>query len=167
MAEPPGATISTRILTRVIVLLIAAWSLVAGLVLLGFQGGASTLGGGIEDPAGQRLVGAQMLILVPAYLLLAWRPERYAAFMWLPFVSQLAVALVVSYSMLAGDTDFEDGALAAAAGYIFATLLGFVWVSEARSVARQRFEAPQRAGSEPGNTAALPGDETEDGAQGR
>ena len=138
----PDASISTRMLTRIIVLLIAGWTAIAGVVLIGFHGAtAGALGAGVADEAGQRLLGAHLLILVPAYLLLAWRPDRYAHFLWLPFAAQLATALAVGYSILTGETDFGDGILAAAVSGIFIALLSFVWVSEQRTVARAKFEA--------------------------
>ena len=154
--ETPDATISTRLLTRVLIFLIAVWSLLEGIVLVGFHGASSgALGAGITDEAGQRLVGAHLLVLAPAYLLIAWRPERYQSFIWLPFAAQLAVAVVVGYSIVAGETDFGDGILAMAVGTIFVGLLGFVWISEQRSVARSKMEAAQQQ-SAPASEAAGP-----------
>jgi hypothetical protein len=138
----PEATISTRLMTRLIVFLIAAWSALEGVVLVGFHGASSgSLGAGITDEAGQRLVGAHLLVLTPAYLLIAWRPDRYSSLIWLPFAAQLSVALVVGYSIVSGETDFGDGILAMAVGAIFVGLLGFVWISEQRSVARAKMES--------------------------
>lgn len=143
--DQPDATISTRLLTRVLIFLIAAWSVLEGIVLVGFHGASSgALGAGSKDDAGQRLVGAHLLVLAPAYLLIAWRPERYQSFIWLPFAAQLAVAVVVGYSIVAGETEFGDGILAMAVGAIFVGLLGFVWISEQRSVARSKMEAAQQ-----------------------
>ena len=74
--EQPDAMISTRLLSRLIILLIAIWSFAAGLVLLGFANdGGGALGAGIADRAGQRLVGMHLLMLVPVYLLMVWRPD--------------------------------------------------------------------------------------------
>ena len=137
----PGASISTQLLTRLIILLIAVWSLLEGVVLVGFHGASSgALGAGVTDEAGQRLVGAQLLVLVPAYLLLAWRLPRYQVFVWLPFAAQLAVSLTVGYAIVVGDTDFGDGILACSVSAIFAALLGFVWVSEQRMGAGDKLE---------------------------
>ena len=139
-----GASISTQLLTRVIILLIAVWSLLEGVVLVGFHGASSgALGAGVTDEAGQRLAGAQLLILVPAYLILAWRLPRYQALVWLPFAAQLAVSLTVGYAIVAGDTDFGDGILACSVSAIFAVLLGFVWISEQRILARDKLEHPE------------------------
>jgi hypothetical protein len=140
--SPLEATISTKLLARIIILLIAAWSLLAGVLLVFFHGTASgALGAGVADEAGQRLVGAHLLLLVPVYLLIAWHPERYQALFWLPFAAQLVVVLSVGYGILNGDTDFGDGMLAVAVGAIFAGLLGFIWISEQRSLARAKLEA--------------------------
>jgi hypothetical protein len=153
VVPPPEASISTRVLTRVIIVLIAVWSLVAGVVLVGFPGAtAGALGAGLEDVAAQRLLGAHLLVLAPVYLLLAWRPDRYRSLLWLPLVTQLATAMAVSYSILNGDTDFSDGILAAAISSFFVVLLGFVSISEQRSVARAKYEAEQ-ADSDPADAA--------------
>lgn len=160
--DPPDAAISTRVLTRLIVALIAIWSLIAGIVLVGFQGASSgALGAGVADHAGQRLVGAHLLVLGPAYLLLAWRPERHQAFLWLPFAGQLAIVFAVGYSILTGETDFEDGILAVAVSAILIVLLAFVWISEQRSVARRKAGAAEQSpdlapGESPSETAATP-----------
>jgi hypothetical protein len=138
---PPETTISTELLTRILVGLIAVWSLLAGLALVFFQGaGSGAMGAGTSDPAGQRLLGAHLIILAPVYALLAWRTEDYHGLIWLPFVSQLAVFFAVGYSILIGDTDFGDGVIALSVSGIFIGLLGFVWISEQRTLARMRFE---------------------------
>jgi hypothetical protein len=78
--------ISTKLLTRILIALIAGWSLLAGLALVFFQGsGSSALGAGVSDVAGQRLLGAHLIVLAPVYGLLAWRSERYHGLIWLPF----------------------------------------------------------------------------------
>ena len=142
MTQPAAeATISTRLLMRVIVGLIALWSLVAGIVLVAFHGAsAGALGAGVDDEAGQRLLGAHLIILVPAYLLLVWRPEQYLGLLWLPFAAQMAVLLAVGYSIIGGVTDFEDGIIAVAVSAIFIGLLSFVWITEQRTLARQKLE---------------------------
>jgi len=46
----PDATISTRILTRILVFLVAVWSFLAGIVLVAFHGASSgALGAGVTD----------------------------------------------------------------------------------------------------------------------
>ncbi len=143
LREPSSATpetsISTTVLTRILTALIAAWSLIAGLVLVFFQGtGSGALGAGVEDVAGQRLLGAHLIVLVPLYAMIAWNSTRYRGLFWLPFASQLAVFFTVGYSILIGDTEFGDGMVAVAVSGIFIALLGFVWISEQRTLARMR-----------------------------
>jgi hypothetical protein len=148
----PHATVSTLLLTRFVIGLLALWNLLAGLALLAFHGSsANALGAGVSDEAGQRVLGAHFIVLVPAYLMIAWRGERYRSFFWLPLAAQIAVVLVVGYGMIAGETDFGDGILAFAVGLIFVFLLGFLWITEQRTLARLKLEAQQGAlpGGEP------------------
>jgi hypothetical protein len=142
--EALDTQISTRILTRVIVTLIAAWSLVYGAVLAFFHDASTgALGAGVEDIAGQRLVGAHMILLVPVYLMIAWHPDRYPMLHWLPFGGQLAVFFAVGYSMLAGTIGFSDGILPVAVSSIFLGLLAFIWITEQRAVAKAKLEAEE------------------------
>ena len=137
----PETTIPTTVLTRVLIALIAVWSLVAGLVLVFFQGtGSGALGAGVEDVAGQRLLGAHLIVLAPVYALIAWHSTAYKGLFWLPFASQLAVFFTVGYSTMIGDTEFGDGMVAVTVSGIFIGLLGFVWISEQRTLARLRLE---------------------------
>lgn len=142
MSSPVRETvISTKLLTRILIALIAGWSLLAGLALVFFQGsGSSALGAGVADVAGQRLLGAHLIVLAPVYGMLAWRSERYHGLIWLPFVSQLAVFFSVGYSILIGDTEFGDGVIAVTVSAIFIGLLGFVWITEQRSLAHMKLE---------------------------
>jgi hypothetical protein len=143
--SPAVASISTRILIRLIVLLIAVWSLLAGLVLVAFHGaGSGAMGAGVADDAGQRLVGTHLLLLTPMYLLIAWRFQRYEGLLWLPFFGQVILALTVAYNIISGDTHFGDGILAVAISSILAGLLGFVWMTEQREIARAKIEAAHR-----------------------
>ena len=136
--------ISTRILTRIIVALIAAWSLVYGIVLTLFHDASTgALGAGVDDVAGQRLVGAHMLLLVPVYLMIAWHPERYPMLHWLPFGGQLAVFFAVGYSILSGTIGVSDGILPVAVSAIFMGLLAFIWITEERAVAKAKMEAEE------------------------
>jgi hypothetical protein len=145
------ASIGTRLLTRLLIILVAVWSLVAGIVLVAFHGASSgALGAGVADEAGQRLVGAHLLVLAPVYLLIAWHIERYQGLIWLPVAGQLAVVLAVGYSIVTGATDFEDGILALLVSAIFATLLGYVWVTEQRSNANLELDGEQGQSEEAG-----------------
>jgi hypothetical protein len=138
----PDATISTRQLMRIVVLLIAVWSITAGVVLLAFpNAGSGALGGGIADRAGQRLIGVHLLLLAPVYLVIAARLDRYQGLLWLPIAGQVALALTVAYNIISGDTSFSDGALSSVISLIFAGLLGFVWITEQRTIARDKMLA--------------------------
>jgi len=143
MAQERSA--SAGLLVRVVVVAIAAWSLLGGLTLTLFHGSsAGALAAGIADEAGRRLVGAQMLVLVPVYLLIALRPGRYGSLLWLPFLGQAAVFLAVGYSMLSGDTDVDDGIVAFAVSGVLAGALAFAWVSRMRSGAQEQREELKR-----------------------
>jgi hypothetical protein len=139
---PPGTQISSHLLLRIIILLIAVWTGVAGAVLLAVHGVSSgALGAGVTDQSGQRLVGIHMLLLVPVYLVIVVRYDRFNSLIWLPFAAQLAVALVVGYGMFAGETSFSNGILAFAVCLIFAALFAFVWITQQRDAARARLES--------------------------
>jgi hypothetical protein len=137
----PQATVSTDILMRIVIGLLAVWDAVAGLVLVASHAAsAGALGAGVEDEAGKRLLGAHLLVLVPVYLLLAIRLDRYLALVWLPIAAQAAVVLVIGYNMLQGDTSFGNGILAFAVSLIFLVLMGFLWITERRVTARLQME---------------------------
>ncbi len=145
-AFEPDASISTRLLSRILVGLIALWSLLVGVVLVGFEDAASgAIGVGVVDRAAERLIGVYLIVLVPVYTLVALRPDRYEGLLWLPIATQLAAALTIGYNILAGDTEVEDGLLALAVSAIFACLLAFVWITEQRSLARMRIETEDPA----------------------
>jgi hypothetical protein len=140
-SNPEETAISTVVLTRVLIALIAVWSLIAGLVLVFFQGtGSGSLGAGVEDVAGQRLLGAHLMVLAPLYGLIAWHNTQYKGLFWLPFASQLVVFFAVGYSILIGDTELGDGLVPVAVSAMFIGLLGFVWISEQRALARRRLD---------------------------
>ena len=158
----PDATISTRQLMRIIILLIAVWSLTAGAVLLAFpNAGSGALGAGIADRAGQRLVGVHLLLLAPVYLVIAARQDRYQGFIWLPIFGQVALALTIAYNIGSGDTSFSDGALSTVISLMLAGLLSFVWITEQRTIARNKMLAETDAASL-GSRADMPFDDDDD-----
>jgi hypothetical protein len=143
--QESNQAISTTLLIRAIVLLIAVWSLLAGLALTVFHGsGASAMGAGVADEAGQRLAGVHMLILAPVYVLIALRPGRFGSLLWLPFVAQAAVFFTVGYSILGGETDLGDGILAVSISGMLAGGLGFVWISQQRANAHEQYARLKR-----------------------
>jgi len=110
---------------RVLLLLLALWSFFAGFALATQGIGALTLGGG---GAAERIAGAQMLILVPVYGLIAWRREEYRLLAWVPYAAQLAVIIPVSWELLRG-REFADSALMLIVSIVFLVLLLYVWLS--------------------------------------
>jgi hypothetical protein len=56
----------------------------------------------------------------------------------------------VGYSIVTGATDFEDGIMALLVSAIFATLLGYVWVTEQRSNANLELDGEQDQSEEAG-----------------
>ena len=126
MAAPPEhhATISARLLIRLIVALIALWSLASGLVLVGFQGtGSGALGAGISDSAGQRLLGAPLLVLAPAFLTV----------LFVAYLVRLTDVFVVNplFRTLPIDVDVHSKVILAKIAImlcvlVFVTVLGFV-----------------------------------------
>lgn len=134
---PPPAAAAPLI--RALLLLMAAWNLLAALALLTAGSGSGALS--VADAAGQRLAGAQMLVLSPVYLLIAWKPSRYGGLLWLPFAGQAALCLSVAYSVLTGDTRVGDGILAIVVSGVLASLLAVAWVSDRRSSALQQYHS--------------------------
>jgi hypothetical protein len=93
------------------------------------------------------IVGVHLLLLAPVYLLIAVKQERYSGFIWLPIAGQTAMATTVAYNIISGDTSFSDGALSTVICLIFAGLLSFVWITEQRTIARDKMLADTDAAS--------------------
>jgi hypothetical protein len=122
------AVISAYGAFRLLLVLLAVWSFFAGFSLLTQGVGALSLGNG-GAPA-ERIVGAQMLVLVPVYGLIAWRRDEYRLLLWIPYAAQLAVILPLLWDLVVtGDVDFQDGALMLIVSLIFEVLLVYFWWS--------------------------------------
>lgn len=140
------ARASSRVLIRLVVVIITAWSIAAGLSLALFSGtGGGFLGEGVSDETGKRLAGVHMLVLAPLYLLIAWKPRQYGSLLWIPFLAQALTSVAVAYSIATGDTDVIDGLPLAAISGLLAVFLAFVWTTEQRAQAAAEFEAKQEA----------------------
>ncbi len=121
------AVISAYGAFRVLLVLLAAWTFFAGFSLLTQGVGALSFGGG---PAAERVVGAQMLVLVPVYGILAWRRDEYRLLLWIPYAAQLAIIVPTFYDLTISHSGrFQNSALIFIVSLIFFVLLVYVWWS--------------------------------------
>ena len=129
--EHPGAVISARSTLRLVIGLLAMWTLLSGLALTFFQdASAATIGGGLkggEGEAAQRLLGVHLLVLAPIYGLLAWDPRRFRLLLWVPYAAQGGVVAATAFDLIATSRKLQDGALPLIVATIFLVLLVYVW----------------------------------------
>lgn len=129
--ERPEAVVSAQGALRLLLALLALWTVLSGLALTFFQGAsAATIGGGLdggEGQAAQRLLGVHLLVLAPIYGLLAWDPPRYRLLLWVPFVAQGGVVAATAFDIATGDRDWVDGTLPLVVATTFFALLVYVW----------------------------------------
>jgi hypothetical protein len=116
------AVISAYGAFRLLIILLAIWSFIEGFAL--FTGGLNALTFGGNDRTAERVVGAQLIVFVPVYALLAWQRERYRLLIWVPYGAQLAIILPTLWSLLHGDT---DGLLLLVVSSMFFALLFYFW----------------------------------------
>ena len=127
-SQPPAtrqeavAVISAYGAFRLLVILLAIWSFIEGFALFTGSFDALTLGG--KDRTAEQVIGAQMIVLVPVYGLLAWQRERYRLLIWVPYVAQLAIILPLTWAVLRGHT---DGILLLFVSLVFFVLLFYFW----------------------------------------
>jgi hypothetical protein len=119
------AVISAYGALRLLIILLAIWSFIEGFAL--FTGGfdALTLGG--HDRTAERVIGAQLIVFVPVYALLAWQRDRYRLLIWVPYGAQLAIVVPTLWSLLHGHT--EGLLLLVVSASFFALLFYFWWHS--------------------------------------
>ena len=129
--ERPDAVISAQSALRLVIGLLAMWTLLSGLALTFFQdASAATIGGGLEGGQGeaaQRLLGVHLLVLAPIYVLLAWDPRRFRLLLWVPYAAQGGVVAATAFDLLTTSRDLRDGALPLIVATIFLVLLVYVW----------------------------------------
>jgi len=118
-ARPEGAVVSVGAARRLVLILLAFWTAIWGFSLL-LAANAGSLSAGIEEHAAQRLLGVHILILAPLYALLGWNPTKYRVFLWVPYASQAAIAVVTLF-------DLKDAVLPFVVAVIFLALLLFLW----------------------------------------
>lgn len=126
--QPPAtrqeavAVISAYGAFRLLIVLLAIWSFIEGFALFTGSFDALTLGG--KDRTAEQVIGAQMIVLVPVYGLLAWQRDRYRLLVWVPYVAQLAIILPLTWAVLRGHA---DGILLLLVSVIFFVLLFYFW----------------------------------------
>jgi hypothetical protein len=125
-----GGFINAESAQRLVLVLLALWTLLSGLALVFFQDASeATIGGGLEGGQGsaaQRLLGVHLLVLAPIYGLIAWEPRRFRLLLWAPYAAQGGVVLATLYDIVTGDRDFVDGALPLFVASVFFVLLLYV-----------------------------------------
>ena len=112
---------------RAVMIILAAWTIFAGLALATQGVPALSLGGG---NAAERIIGAQMLMLVPVYALIVWRPEEYRFLRWMPYAAQVAIVLPMAWDILiTTDQNPTDGALLLVVSAMFLGVLVYLRTS--------------------------------------
>lgn len=119
------AVISAYGAFRLLIILLAIWSFIEGFALFTGSFDALTFGG--HDRTAERVIGAQLIVFVPVYALLAWQRERYRLLIWVPYGAQLAIILPTAWSLLHGHT--EGLLLLVVSASFFALLFYFWWHS--------------------------------------
>ena len=145
----PEAVISAQSMLRLLLVLLATWTLFSALALIFFQESAgATIGGGLgggEGAAAQRLLGVHLLVLAPIYALLAWEPRRFRLLLWVPYAAQGGVVAATCYDIITNKRDFSDGALPLIVASVFLVLLVYVWRAGRRPEAAEAEERGQAA----------------------
>jgi hypothetical protein len=161
--EQPAAVIGADNALRLILLLLAIWTVFSALALIIFQDGSgATVGGGLdggEGTAAKRLLGVHLFVLAPIYALLAWEPHRYRMLLWVPYVAQGGTVLVTLFDLLAGERDIVDGFLPLVISSVFFALLLYVWYASRQAeypVVATTVDAPSSPASQPGPETAPP-----------
>ncbi|MDP9238437.1 MAG: hypothetical protein M3P30_13770 [Chloroflexota bacterium] len=116
------AVISAYGAFRLLIILLALWTFLEGFALV--TGGLHALSLGGHDRTAERIIGAQMIVVVPVYVLIAWQRDRYRLLIWVPYGAQLAIILPTGWALLHAD---RDGALLFVVSLIFFVLLFYFW----------------------------------------
>jgi hypothetical protein len=132
------AVISAYGAFRLLIILLAIWSFLEGFALFTGSFSALTLGG--QDRTAERVIGAQMIVLVPVYGLLIWRRDQYRLLIWVPYGAQLAIMLPTAIGLLRGDTD--GILLLFVSAFFFVLLFYFWWHSHPLDFFRDEVELP-------------------------
>ena len=117
------AVISAAGAFRLLLIVLAVWTFFEGFAL--FTGGLSALSLGGNDRTAEQIIGAQMMVVVPVYVLLVWQRERYRLLIWVPYGAQLAIILPTTWGLLfRSDT---DGLLLLVVSASFFAMLFYFW----------------------------------------
>lgn len=132
-AEPARSAAASRLepdvvrasgVYRAAIILLAAWTIFAGLALVTQGVPALSLG---ANNAAERIIGSQMLMLVPIYALIVWRPEENRLLRWIPYAAQLTIIVPFFWdTLITGQHTFTDGALLFIASAVFLGVLVYV-----------------------------------------
>ncbi len=108
---------------RVVLVALAVWTALEGFALAtgGLQG--LTLGG--HDRSAERIIGAQMLVFAPVYVLLAFRREHFRLLTWLPYATLIAIILPTGWGLIRYAD--RDGALLFFVSSFFLAMLVYFW----------------------------------------
>lgn len=168
MRNEAVALISAYGAFRLLIILLAIWSFVEGFALFAGRVDALTLGGDARNQrVAEQIIGAQMIVLVPLYALLAWRRDQYRVLMWVPYASQLAIILPLAFSALRGH---PDGIMLLIVSLIFFSLLVYLlWQSHPLDFFQKQRQAaavePEQHEEDAGSSAdAEPESETPEAA---
>jgi hypothetical protein len=145
---------------RAVIILLGVWTVFAGLALATQGVPALSLGG---DNAAERILGAYMLMLVPVYALIIWRPDENRYLRWIPYAAQIAIILPFFWdSLVTGDHDFVDGALLFVVSGVFLGVLVYLR-SSAHPLGFFAIEPPadEFEAEDEGDDEDLPDDEDE------
>jgi hypothetical protein len=109
---------------RAVIVLLTVWTVFAGLALV--TQGVPALSIGASNAA-ERIIGSQMLMLVPIYALIIWRPDDNYNLRWIPYAAQLVVIVPFFWdSLITGDQDFFDGTLLFLVSCVFLGVLVYL-----------------------------------------
>lgn len=97
-SEPPHPTtsvVNAHALFRLLLILLAAWSIFEGVALA--TGAFSAVDAGTDRTA-ERMLGGMMIVLGGVYGMLAWRRGQYRLLLWVPFAAQIAIVVPLLFS---------------------------------------------------------------------
>ena len=123
-AEPSAiSVISAAGALRVLLVLLAIWTFFEGFALL--TGGLHALSLGGADRTAEQIIGAQMIVFVPVYALLAWQRERYRLLTFVPWGAQLAIIVPTAWNVLFHQDG--SGLLLMIVSLTFGVMLSYLW----------------------------------------